>query len=51
VSGLERLMTILDKRGREKGTVIVISHNDLGAWIDQSITVINSGGISTIEDK
>ena len=51
VSGLERLMTILDRRGREKGTVIVISHNDLGAWIDQSITVTNSGGVSTIEDR
>jgi DNA repair exonuclease SbcCD ATPase subunit len=51
VSGLERLMTILDKRGREKGTVIVISHNDLGAWIDQSVTVTNSGGVSTIEDR
>lgn len=50
VSGLERLMTILEKKGREKGTVLVISHNDLASYIDQSMTVTNSGGVSTVKE-
>lgn len=49
-SGLERLMTILEKRGKEKGTLLVISHNDLGVWISNSITVRNSGGVSEVID-
>ncbi|MGZ8172971.1 MAG: AAA family ATPase [Methylobacter sp.] len=50
VSGLERLMTIMDKRGREKGTVLVISHNDLADYISNSIVVTNKGGVSEITD-
>lgn len=49
-SGLERLMTILDKKGKEKGTVLVISHNSLSDWCSESITVKNTGGISEVID-
>ena len=50
VSGLERLMTILDKKGKEKGTVLIISHNSLSEWCSNSITVKNNGGISEVID-
>lgn len=48
-AGLERLMIILERRARERGTVLVISHNDLADWCDQITTVKKVGGTSTIE--
>jgi DNA repair exonuclease SbcCD ATPase subunit len=47
-SGLERLMGVLDRKAKERGTVLVISHNALSDWIDQTITVTKSGGKSTV---
>lgn len=38
-SGLERLMNVLENKAREKGTVLVISHNDLADWIRDTVTV------------
>lgn len=32
-AGLERLMMVLQEKARDRGTVVVISHNDLNAWI------------------
>lgn len=49
-AGLERLMTILEKRGKEKGTVLIISHNSLNDWGADSITVVNKGGVSEVYD-
>lgn len=46
--GIERLMTILERKAREKGTVLVISHNDIGDWCDQITTVTKSGGVSSV---
>jgi len=46
--GLERLMTVLDRKAKERGTVIVISHNSLSDWIDNVIHIKKSGGISTV---
>lgn len=46
-AGIERLMTVLERKARERGTVLVISHNDLKDSIDQVITVQKSGGQST----
>lgn len=46
-AGLERLMTILERKARERGTVLVISHQSLGDWIDNVITVTKSGGFAT----
>lgn len=48
-AGLERLMVILEKRARERGTVLVISHQPLRDWIDCVTTVRKSGKVSTIE--
>ncbi len=47
--GLERLMTILDKKARERGTVLVVSHSDLKDWADQVMTVRKRDGYSTVE--
>lgn len=48
-AGLERLMTILERRARERGTVLVISHNNLKDWCDQTAIVTKSGGVSKVE--
>lgn len=48
-AGLERLMTILERKARERGTVLVISHNDLSDWADQITTVRKKCGSSTVE--
>jgi DNA repair exonuclease SbcCD ATPase subunit len=47
-SGLERLMGVLERKARERGTVLVISHNSLSDWIDNVITVTKSGGKATV---
>jgi DNA repair exonuclease SbcCD ATPase subunit len=46
--GLERLMTILERKAREKGTVIVISHNSLSDWIDNVTHVKKPLGKSSV---
>lgn len=48
-SGLERLMSVLERKSRERGTVLVISHNSLGDWIDNVITVTKKGGLATVD--
>lgn len=45
-AGLERLMTILEEKTEQCGTVMVISHNDLKHWIPNVITVIKEDGKS-----
>jgi DNA repair exonuclease SbcCD ATPase subunit len=47
-AGLERLMTVLNTKAKERGTVMVISHNSLSDWISQVITVTKSGGLATV---
>lgn len=47
-SGLERLMTVLNDKAKERGTVIVISHSDLKDWIDDVITVTKGGGYGQV---
>lgn len=47
-AGLERLMTILESKSRDKGTVLVISHTDLRDNIRNSVTVTKKGGYSTL---
>lgn len=48
-AGLERLMTILERRARERGTVIVISHSDLRDWVDNVTIVRKKDGLSKVE--
>lgn len=47
-AGLERLMGVLEKKAKDRGTVVVISHNSLSDWIDNVITVKKVGGVSTV---
>lgn len=48
-AGQERLMSVLDEKARDKGTVLVISHNDLSDFIRNSVLVTKKGGKATIE--
>lgn len=47
-AGLERLMTVLEEKGRERGTVIIISHSDMRDWCSNTITVRRKGGVSEV---
>lgn len=47
-SGLERLMSILNDKATGKGTVLVISHNELSDWIREQATVTKEAGYSTV---
>jgi DNA repair exonuclease SbcCD ATPase subunit len=47
-SGLERLMTVLNDKAKERGTVLVISHNSLSDWIDEVITVTKEKGFGKV---
>lgn len=48
-AGLERLMTVLEDKAKEKGTVLIISHNSLENWCKNVNTVIKEGGFSRLE--
>lgn len=48
--GLERLTSILDEKAKERGTVLVISHNDLTDWVSNVITVTKKAGRATITE-
>ncbi|MFU9046279.1 AAA family ATPase [Acinetobacter tibetensis] len=47
-AGIERLMSVLERKARERGTVLVISHNELRDYIDQVIVVQKKGGQSVV---
>lgn len=47
-SGLERLMTVLAEKAKERGTVIVISHMSLSDWISQCWTIVKENGKSEL---
>lgn len=47
-AGLERLMSILEEKARNHGTVLVISHNSLSDWIREQAIVRREGGLSTV---
>ena len=48
-AGLERLMGILEAKARERGTVMIISHNELKSWVSEFITIVKRDGVSTVE--
>lgn len=50
-AGLERLMGVLEEKARERGTVLVISHRSLRDWIRETITIVNRGGLSVLEEE
>lgn len=43
-AGLERLMMVLQEKARERGTVMVVSHQSLKDWIPNSWTVVKEKG-------
>lgn len=49
-AGLERLMMILQEKARERGTVLLISHNDLKDWISNQILVTRKDKKATIKE-
>lgn len=49
VAGLERLMMLLEEKAREKGTVLMISHNEISDWCREQTVIIKEGGFSRIE--
>lgn len=49
VSGLERLMGILEDKARAVGTVLLVSHNDLADWCRSQVTMVKKGGVSTLK--
>jgi DNA repair exonuclease SbcCD ATPase subunit len=49
-AGLERLAALLDERAQERGSVFIISHNDLDSFVRNSITVTKKDKISTITE-
>jgi len=48
-AGLERLMGILERKARERGTVLIISHNELKDWCDSVMTITKENKQSRIE--
>jgi DNA repair exonuclease SbcCD ATPase subunit len=49
VAGLERLMMLLEEKSREKGTVLMISHNEISDWCREQAVIIKENGFSRIE--
>jgi DNA repair exonuclease SbcCD ATPase subunit len=49
-AGLERLTGILEEKARERGSVFIISHNDLKDWVPTTITVTKKDGKSVVID-
>lgn len=48
-AGLERLMTVLEEKAKEKGTVLIISHNPIRDWVRQHVIVRKKDGLSVME--
>jgi DNA repair exonuclease SbcCD ATPase subunit len=49
-AGVERMTQILEEKGRERGTVLIISHQELKDFVRQVITVRKKDKKSTIEE-
>ena len=50
-AGRERLMTVLEEKAKERGSVFVISHSDLKSWIRNTMTVTKTGEKATIMES
>lgn len=48
-SGLERLMAVLESKAKEKGTVLIISHNELSDWCRQHAVVVKTDGRANVD--
>ena len=47
-SGLERLMLVLEQKAQERGTLLVISHNDLASYIRSTLTIRKKHGLAEL---
>lgn len=47
-AGLERLMGVLEEKARDRGTVLIVSHNDIRDFARKTITVKKAGGRATV---
>jgi DNA repair exonuclease SbcCD ATPase subunit len=47
-AGLERLMGVLEEKARDRGTVLVISHNDIKDFVRKTIQVTKVNGQATV---
>lgn len=47
-AGLERLMGVLEEKARDRGSVLVISHNDIQDFARKTITVTKANGRATV---
>lgn len=47
-AGLERLMSILEMKARERGTVMIISHKEMKSWFRETITLEVKDGRSYV---
>jgi len=47
-AGLERLMSVLEEKATERGTIMVISHASLRDWISNIVTMKKVGTVSTM---
>lgn len=50
-AGLERLMAVLEEKARERGSVLVISHNALRDWISNVIVMTKKDGGSVMQEE
>ena len=42
-------MGLLEEKAKSVGTLMIISHNALGDWCKESITVTKKDGVTTIK--
>ncbi len=49
-AGLQRLAEILEEKAKERGSVLIISHNDLTDYIRNTMTVTKTGGKAIVEE-
>lgn len=48
VSGLERLMSLLEQKARDVGTVLIISHNEIGDAFRNQVVIRKEDGVGII---
>jgi len=48
-AGLERLMGLLEMKARDRGTVLIVSHNDLKLWVRDVVTVTMENQMASVQ--
>jgi DNA repair exonuclease SbcCD ATPase subunit len=48
-AGLERLMGVLEQKARERGTVLVVSHNDITHFASRTMNVVKKNGKAKVD--